>query len=414
MQYVFATMPMRSAVAAIWISAMLVRCVLAFGFHRQDTARGEVQNIALTLAFSGRFADPYRIPTGPTAHTGPVYPAVNALIYRMAGDTPLADRLREVLNMGFAATLYAMLPLLGLRLGLGPRAGRAAGFCGALLPIYYWGELPGAFENGLSALLLAAATLWIAPHIVKAEPVSAGKAWFLGGWAAFLILTSPTLLPPLLALACLAVWRAAPPAGILLRASAAFLVVLAPWTIRNAVEFHRLIPVRSDFGIELAVSNNSEASPDADANTRTRYVRAHHPFDGLRPALAVKAEGEAAYSAQMLREGLAWISGHPLDFARLSGERMAEFWFPASHYLWHATGVTLVAVLALAGWVVAWSNARPAAWILMAVPLSYSLTFLLIEACIRYTYPIAWSLLLAAGALTASRRGTGEGRYLVR
>ena len=116
----------------------------------------------------------------------------------------------------------------------------------------------------------------------------------------------------------------------------------------------------------------------------------------------------------MLREGLAWISGHPLDFARLSGERMAEFWFPASHYLWHATGVTLVAVLAFAGWVVAWSNARPAAWILMAVPLSYSLTFLLIEACIRYTYPIAWSLLLAAGALTASRLDTGEGRYLVR
>ena len=69
---------------------------------------------------------------------------------------------------------------------------------------------------------------------------------------------------------------------------------------------------------------------------------------------------------------------------------------------------------AFAGWVAAWSNARPAAWILMAVPLSYSLTFLLIEACIRYTYPIAWSLLLAAGALTASRLGTGEGRYLVR
>lgn len=133
---------MRSAFLSIWLAAMLMRCVLAFGFHRLDDNWGEAQNIALTLARTGQFANPYRIPTGLTAHTGPVYPAINALLYRFAGDTLLADRLRQVLNMAFAATAYALLPLLAVRLGLGLRTGLIAGFAGALLPFITGASCP--------------------------------------------------------------------------------------------------------------------------------------------------------------------------------------------------------------------------------------------------------------------------------
>lgn len=243
----------------------------------------------------------------------------------------------------------------------------------------------------------------IAPHIVERAPINSRKAWLLGAWNGFLILTSPVLLPPLLALSCLAGWRASPARGILLRACTAFLAVLAPWTIRNAIDFHRLIPVRGDFGLELAVSNNNEATPDLNENTRTRYAHQHHPFDGLKPALdLIAAGGESAYSDRMLREAFIWISAHPRRFAALAFGREADFWIPVSRYRWHAAGMTLVTVLAFAGWIVTWRRVRPAAWILIAVPLSYSLTFIAIEACIRYTYPVCWSFLLAAAALTAA------------
>src|SRR5258708_4919991 len=57
---------------AIWVLAFAIRLTLVFGFERQELGRPEPVRIAVSLAKNGAFADPYEIPTGPTAHTAPL------------------------------------------------------------------------------------------------------------------------------------------------------------------------------------------------------------------------------------------------------------------------------------------------------------------------------------------------------
>ena len=45
---------------------------------------GEIGRVALSLLRTGQFADPYKIPTGPTAHPLPFWPALLALIYSLS------------------------------------------------------------------------------------------------------------------------------------------------------------------------------------------------------------------------------------------------------------------------------------------------------------------------------------------
>jgi hypothetical protein len=56
------------------------------GVIRPHTSR-ELPAIAVSLATTGRFADPYVLPTGPTAHLPPIPPAVFALAYWLFGLT---------------------------------------------------------------------------------------------------------------------------------------------------------------------------------------------------------------------------------------------------------------------------------------------------------------------------------------
>jgi hypothetical protein len=389
---------------AIWLIAVALRCVLGFGLGRHDYSHAEAQNLALSLARHGTFADAFGPGTGPSAHTGPVYPAINALFFLIAGTSLAADRLRMLFNIALAGAIYASLPFLAARLGLPRRAGIIAGVAGAVLPLYYWGEVPGTFENTLSGLLLVVFSYWVAPYLAgDAKP--AANSWALGGLAAVAVLTAPTLLLPIAAVVLLA-WSRQPkrPLGMPVRVACAAFLVLAPWTVRNYIRFHSVFFIRSNFGLELADSNNGDATPDAEANYRTAYFQAHHPFANKQAAELAGRVGEVAYSRRLLAEAVAWIRAHPARFARLSAARTVSFWIPASRYPIHRVALAGFTLLAFCGWWTLWLSNRTAFALLAVMPVSYSLTYVLVQESIRFTYPVWWALLLAACAF-ACRRG---------
>lgn len=381
---------------AIWIVAVVLRCGLAFGLARHDYRHTEAQNLARSLAQHGVFADAFGPGTGPSAQTGPVYPAINALFFLLAGASLLADQVRMLFNIALAGAIYALLPFVAVRLGLERRAGVLAGLIGAVVPLYYWGEVPGYFENTLSALLLLVFSALVAAHLNGRAPIPA-RCWSLGALAGIALLTSPSLLLPIVALLLLA-WRSQPkvPLGTPIRIACAILLVLAPWTLRNYARFHSLVFIRSNLGMELAISNNDDATPDAEANYRTAYFRAHHPSANREAAELVGKEGEVAYSQRLLAEAIAWIRTHPRRFARLSAERVMTFWVPNSHYIWHRLALAGMAALAFTGWWTLWPRNRTALAVLAAMPVSYSLTYVFVQQLIRFTYPIWWALLLSA------------------
>src|SRR5512143_3785849 len=95
--------------------------------------RWEVPAVAMSLYERGEFADPYCLPTGPTAHMPPFQPALMAAVYLLLGPSLAAGYVLWVMSIAFYGVMYAMLPWLGERIGLGARAGLVGGLVGALI-----------------------------------------------------------------------------------------------------------------------------------------------------------------------------------------------------------------------------------------------------------------------------------------
>src|SRR4051812_39065369 len=67
---------------------------------------GEMLEAAKPLATTGRLADPFGEPTGPTAHLAPVYPALLAAEFRLFGnESPWPPRVLAALACGLVAAL---------------------------------------------------------------------------------------------------------------------------------------------------------------------------------------------------------------------------------------------------------------------------------------------------------------------
>src|SRR5258708_40238064 len=138
----------------IALAGIAIRLILIFEFHRYDLFRPEPVKIAVSLAKTARFADPYMIPTGFTAHAAPLYPILISPLYYFFGDNRTADFARVILSVIVAAVSYAVLPFVAQALDISASVGILAGFTGALLPAHFWPESMGQFETAFVPLFL--------------------------------------------------------------------------------------------------------------------------------------------------------------------------------------------------------------------------------------------------------------------
>ena len=100
----------------------------------------------------------------------------------------------------------------------------------------------------------------------------------------------------------------------LLLTLALIISICLPWTIRNAVQFHRLIPLRSNFPFELWIGNNEIYDDHSrEVNRITRYEQVHR-YQEL---------GETAYLAEKGQKAMSFIREHPSLTLRLAGRRVA-------------------------------------------------------------------------------------------
>jgi hypothetical protein len=358
--------------------------------------RGEIGRVAVSLARSGRFADPYMIPTGLTAHPTPVYAGLLGLIYRLFGVTVTAGYVRGLLAIAAYSTLYAMLPWLGSRLGLGAQAGMLGGIAGALIPQQGVGEIIGGDDQPFPAIalgLMAVAFLrrW------TGGCSSAGRSFLLGmGCGAALHLSPPLLLVLLGWMAFELAWsrKWLPLACIALGA----ILACIPWAWRNYTAFHELLFIRGNFGLELRLANHGGADADIDV-TRARDAVFRHPSASLEEARKVRDLGEAEYMRQARNEALEWIRNHPAEFLRLTLMRVVHFWCGPLGQPLKAAAITLVTILALLGL----RRAIPALTIpqraALLIPLAtFPLIYYVVSYVSHYRAPLEWMLLLLAGA----------------
>lgn len=354
--------------------------------------RWEMEAIAVSLTERGTFADPYAIPTGPTAHAPPVFPGILSGIYRVFGLTFAAGVVAWMLGAASYATTFALLPWFAGRVGLPREAGVLGGLTGALLPQWL------AHAEALTALvlcLLLAATLrrWTSRRSAVLASALLGLAW---GVAFHL---NPALLPVLLGCMAFELWWMQDPRRWRWATALGFGVLVAciPWAWRNYTTFHHIFFVRSNFGLELRVGNHPGATADIDVNAaRGTFL---HPRTSESEAVQVRVLGEIAYMQQERREALTWIREHPGEFLKLTALRAASFWLGPLHRPGSAFWVTLLTLLAAVG---AWRSMprmTPPQCATILIPLAtFPLLYYVLSVMPRYRVPIDWILFLLAGA----------------
>jgi hypothetical protein len=377
----------------------------------------EMERIARHLFRRGAFADPYKVPTGPTAHHAPVYPFLVGLLFKGFGLTVAAGFAMAVMNFAFAAVQWALVPMIAQRSRLPPLVGIGAALVGAAVPYRFMKEvrwestLVGAV---LAALLLLTLRWWQTPRPGAVHSLLLGLAW--GGG----MMCSPNLLPVFLVALSIIVLASTRERRRPLLAHSAVAVVgmaiaLTPWTVRNYKALHAFVFVRSNFGLEFSISNNPHAFILAADNIGngdpTNYFHMHHPWSNREEAQALLREGEAAYNRRKLHETVAWIKSDPGQFARLTAGRIAYFWFtPYTRQPWKNIVVTPLTVLAFYGLWVMLRRRMQLGYLLLATWLAYPLVYYLVQTDTRYRYPIEWTFVLlavfAVNALATPRRAS--------
>lgn len=255
----------------------------------------------------------------PTAFVPPVLPFVTSLLYRVVGHQFFAALLLQ-------AVLGALVPLVVAALGtavFGGAPGRLAGWLAALHPllVFFSGYLLTETTFTLALLLAVFASMeWLkTPRPGRA--LGAGLLW---GVAA---LTRPTALPlPLV----VAAWAWAP-LGLtvmprervrqLAMLALGVVLVVAPWTIRNAIELRAFVPVTTGGGRSLLDANNAIVWDDPALRGGATSVIGIEPyasrFRGLSEAEVDRVSGAMAREFMLSRMH---------DWPAVKLAKLARFW----------------------------------------------------------------------------------------
>lgn len=376
-----------------------------------DGAVGEAKNVAVTLAETGRFANPFGVETGDTAHLTPSMSFVAGMIYRLFGTPGVAAETvlallsitivcggaylfarawqRAGLPDGTALGAVALFAVLPLNLQLETVSfrvweGALAVLCGALMLFACVRHRAGAALTTREMLPLAAipaVTLFVNPAMGLAT-------YACLGW---LVLTSLRFAawPRMIALSIVA-----------------FALVFGPWALRNRSVFSELVLLRSNPGLELALANNDRAYFGADARVAfLENLRAIHPLEmGPERARQVLAGGERAYAKRLGATFGAWLRAHPDRFAALAARHWVQFYFPPA-WQWdiYAPASRMTALKVAVTWAIsilgllgalmallAWRGAYIYVALLALVP---SLPYVVVQPVLRYRYLVLLPLL---------------------
>lgn len=330
----------------------------AWGYFYQYN---EFARIAWALTSGHGYSSPWaNTPLLPTAVEPPVYSFLLAGIFHLVG--PYSYRALWIAT-GLNALFSSITAVLILRLGK-----REFGFPVGVLAAWVWAcwlyETVVAvrlWESSLSALLLVVALIFL--PTLKAPSTS---RWLLFGClAAVAGLTNTTLLS-VFPFFWVWLWVSYRQSGrscrkLVLASVGIFLLTLLPWTIRNYEVFHRLMPVRDNFGLELWLGNHEGVTRRYDSD-----------FPILNPS-EYNRLGEIRFMESKRDIALQFIGQHPAEFLQLSARRCLRYWTAPDPVAW-----SFVSLMAWSGMILALRRkgpeAIPYAVVLLMFPLIYYLT----------------------------------------
>ena len=394
----------------IRVLVMTIGHTYRFKHVDQDFGFGwETGRIARSIAIGQGFSSPFTIEyTGPTAWLAPIYPYILSAVFKIFGVyTFTSSWVILTINSFFSALTCIPIYYIALRC-FSRKAALWSAWIWALLPYSMYYAIHWAWETSLAALLLSCVFLLSLRMDGIGDPpqfgtqVSIRTDWLLFGlfWG-LVALVNPSLLLWLPLVGVWLLWRQAGRFGLkkpLLNAILAgliFALILAPWTMRNYRVFHKLIPVRSNFGEELRLGNADDA-----VGIWRSYV---HPSQYPIQLRLYQQMGEIPFIEMRKREALDFIRAHPAKFLTLCVRRSIYYWFdtPMTNWsgnlrLYRNVLFFFTSIVAFGGlWLTLRTRHRATflfVSLLFAAPLLYYLTF----PHPRYRHPIEPIILILA------------------
>jgi hypothetical protein len=361
---------------------------------------GRSENVlaAVSLATKGELSDAFGPGSGPTAHVSPAYPLLLSVIFRTAGTGKAGELTKRLLAATLAAATYALFPFIALEAGLSVGVVVCAGAVASFLPLNFWPEVSGDHDAVPTGLMIALMFLCFA-RLWRVRTLTIRSSLLLGLVAGIGTLVAPFVVP------LFACWTAVTLAAFrdhrqqyIRRMALAWLVLaacVAPWLARNMRTFGVPIWSRSNFWMEMNVSNNDLAPPTAEGNIAFRA--AMHPFDNGVERDKYAAIGEIAYQAEQKARAKAWMRENPGRFAELTAMRTFFYWFPPMKSPWATLGMAILTVLGLSGLVLIFAERSRARWLFAILLAVFPLVYYVVQALARYRYPMEWSMKLLAG-----------------
>lgn len=344
-------------IARLWVLFQLLPNNVWRYFYQYN----EPSRIAWALVSGFGYSSPWpSTPIAPTAQQPPFYPLMLAGIFKLAG---AYSYLSLCIAVGLNAFLSALTAVLILQIGK-----RAFGTATGVLAAWVWAcwqyeavVSVRLWESSLSALLLAVGLILLPELAGSLRP----QLWLAFGMLAGVAALTNTTLLSVFSFFWMWLWIGYRRRGrscnkVLLASITICVLALLPWTVRNYATFHRVVPMRDNFGLELWIGNH-----EGEARLNG---------DDFHQMLAEYGRlGELRFMDTKRQIAVQFIRQHPGSFLLLSAHRVLKFWSAPDGSVW-----IWVSLLAWQGMIVAlWRKgleAVPYATVLLMFPLVYYVT----------------------------------------
>jgi hypothetical protein len=400
---------LRLALIALWLHGRAARGGLELGVVADRIVAGD----GFVWDFYGT-GGPLGDAVPRTSFFPPFYP------YLMAGLKMVAGGHWATVLQILQAAVGALLPLVVLRLGkrlLRSDVAWGAAWITVLWPPFVWytAELFSVtFHTVAVPLLLLLLVRTIDSDRPARGAVIAGVGYGLTAYSLPSFLGSLALMPLGFRLAG-GSWRRA--VGVPALALGVALVVISPWTIRNAVVHHRFVPVATNFGFNLLGANNPHAQTELNVLC---------PYDDIRWELIDRHEletmNEADFDRRLARQAFAYMADHPRRTARNMATRALYYWWIEPNMAGYDRlrgmgGMVLMSILlplTVLGLVVAWRRRHVAPWGIPYAACAW-MTIFYMNFAIRGRYSLAIQpVMILAAALGIQRMSAFLGPLFLR
>lgn len=396
----FQSNPFRSTWAVFW-AAFLVRVLymtLAHTYHfRTDGDHfqfgWEMGRVARALATGFGYADPFIGHTGPTTWVPPLYPLLLAGVFKFFGIYTLRSAWVILTFNSFVSALTAMTTYEIAARCFNRRVAVWSAWIWALYPAAMQYAVRWVWEMTLSTWLLTVIfVLALRMRRIGEIPADTTEVDFcsrddgrtLRRWLIFgllwglLGLSNPSLL---LFLPACGLWvlhgtrHLRRQAGFASMSAIVFIICVSPWMVRNALVFHKFIPMRANFGAELYLGNGPGAMGF--------LMEYNHPYEAQDQLGLYKQMGEVAYAQMRGQLAKKYIASHPGLFLRNSLKRLYFFWISVPHptggkwYIepFRVANFAFASIAGLFGLGLALKRRIPSAWLFawafLLIPLIY-------------------------------------------